>query len=62
MSIDENMPVEQKFSCGFVQKYTDICFQNASRMQFLGVQKWCSANVFPDTKQKHACWEICKVF
>ena len=30
-------------------------------MQFLGVRKWCSANIFSGTKQKHACWEICKV-
>ena len=44
-----------------IQKYTDICFQSASRMQFLGVKKWCSANVFSDTKQKHLCWKICKV-
>ena len=45
-----------------IQKHTDICFQSASRMQFLGVQKWCSANVFSDTKQeKHVCWKICKV-
>ena len=37
-----------------MQKYTDICFQTASRMQFLGVKKWCSATVFSDTKQKHS--------
>ena len=30
---------------------TDICFQIASRMQFLGDKKWCSANIFSDTKQ-----------
>ena len=28
---------EQKFSYGDKQKYTDICFQSASRIQFLGV-------------------------
>ena len=28
-------------------------------MQFLGVTKWCSANAFSDTKQKHFCWKIC---
>ena len=44
-----------------IQKYTDICFQSASRMQSLGVKKWCSANVFSDTKQKNAGWKICKV-
>ena len=26
-------------------------------MRFLGVQKWCSTNVFFDTKQKHVCWK-----
>ena len=30
-------------------------------MQFLGIKKWCSANIFPDTKQKHVCWKICIV-
>ena len=30
-------------------------------MQFLSVKKWCSANAFPDTKQKHVYWKICKV-
>ena len=62
MSIDGSMPVEQRSSYRYVHKYTDICFQNDSRMQFLGVQKWCSANVFSDTKQNHVCWKICKVF
>ena len=57
-----------KYVCGtkiFLQictKYTEICFQNSSRIQFLGVQKWCNANVFPDTKQKHVCCKICKLF
>ena len=50
-----------KFSYGDIQKYTDICFQSATRMQFFGVKKWCSPNVFSDTKQKHVCWKICKV-
>ena len=31
---------------GDIQKYTDICYQSASRMRLLGVKKWCSANVF----------------
>ena len=31
--------LEQKFSYGDTQKYTDICFQSVSRMQFLGVKK-----------------------
>ena len=30
-------------------------------MQFLGIKKWCSANIFPDTKQKHVCWKLCIV-
>ena len=30
-------------------------------MWFLGAKKWCSANVFSDTKQKHVCWKICKM-
>ena len=34
----------------------------AFKMQFLGVQKWCSANVFSDTKQKYVCWKNCKNF
>ena len=25
------------------------------------VRKWCSANVFSDTKQKDFCWKICKL-
>ena len=53
--------LEQNFSYGDIQKYTDICFQSASRMQFWSVKKWCSANVFSDIKQKHACWKTCKV-
>ena len=32
-------PLEQKFSYGDIQKYTDIYFQSASRMQFLRVNK-----------------------
>ena len=31
---------------GDIKKYTDICYQSASRMRLLGVKKWCSANVF----------------
>ena len=38
-----------------IQKYTDICFQRASRMGFVGVNKWCSANVISETKEKHVC-------
>ena len=37
------------------EKYTDICFQSASRMRFLGVKKWSSANVISGTKQNHVC-------
>ena len=36
-------------------------FQSTSKMQFLGVKKYCSANVFPDTKQKHVGWKVFKV-
>ena len=46
---------------GDVQQYTDIWFQSASKMQLFGVKKWCSPNVFSNTKQKHVCWKICKV-
>ena len=53
--------LEQKFYYGDIKKYTDICFQSASKMQFLGVKKWYSANIFSGTKQKHVCWKICKV-
>ena len=38
--------LEQTFSDGDLQKYTDICFTSASRMQFLGAYKSYSANVF----------------
>ena len=34
------------------------CISSSSRMQFLGVKKWCSANVFSDTKQKYVCWKV----
>ena len=37
--------LEQKFSYGDIQKYTELCFPSASRMQFLSV-KICSANFF----------------
>ena len=30
-------------------------------MQFLCVKKWCSANVFSDTKQNHVCWKMFNV-
>ena len=53
--------LEYKFSYGDIQKYIDICFQRTPRMWFLGVEKWCSANAFSDTKQKNVCWEIWKV-
>ena len=33
------MPVEQKLSRGYVQKHTDICYQNASRMQFFALRE-----------------------
>ena len=26
----------------------------------MGVKKWCSANVFSDTRQKYVCWKIFK--
>ena len=45
----------------YIQKYTDICFQSISKMEFLGLKKWCSANVFSDNKQKHVSWKIFKV-
>ena len=51
--------LEQTFSYGDIQKYTDICLQSASIMQLLSVKY--SANVFCDTKQKHVCWKTCKV-
>ena len=55
------MPLGQNFSCGYIQKFRGICIQSASRMQFLGFKKWCSTNVFSDTKQKYVCLKICKV-
>ena len=48
----------------FLQTYTEstnICFQSISKMQFLRVKKWCSANVFSDTKHKQVCWKLLKV-
>ena len=56
------MSVEQKFSSGYVKKYTEIHFKNASRMKILLVQKECSSNIFSDTKQKYVCWKNCKGF
>ena len=38
--------LEQKFPYKDIQKYTDICFQSPSRMQFLGVKKWDSTFFF----------------
>ena len=51
-----------KFSYGDIQKYMEICFQSASRMEFLGVKKWCSATVFSDTKQNMFAGKFSKVF
>ena len=45
------MSLEQKFSYGDIQKYIYICVQTASRMSFLGVKKWYSANVFLATNR-----------
>ena len=43
-------PIQQKIKLplpyGDIQKYTDIWCQSASRMQLLGVKKWCTANIF----------------
>ena len=54
------MSLEENISYGDIEKYTDTCFQSASLIQFWGVRKWCSANVFSNTKQNHVCWKICK--
>ena len=50
----------------FLRRYAEIYihylllryFKNAA---FMSVKKWCSANVFSDTKQKHVCLKMCKV-
>ena len=42
----------QKFSYKDIQKSTDVCFQSASRMQFLGVKKW----LFFFRHQTEKCW------
>ena len=46
------------------KKYTDICFQSASRMQFLECSSRASRNgavqMFFLTRSD-VCWEICKV-
>ena len=47
----------------FLGKYTKTyrhSLSSASRMNFLGVKKWCSTNVFSDTKLKYACWKFVK--
>ena len=44
---------EQIFDNGDLQEYRDICCPSAPRMRFLGVLKWCSANVFSGTNQEH---------
>ena len=41
--------LEQKFSEGYIQEYTDICLLSTS-----------NENVFSDTNQKHICWKVCK--
>ena len=51
----------KKISYEDIQKYTDTCFEIASRMRFLDVKKWCSANAFSDTKQKNLGRKICEV-
>ena len=43
-----------------IQRYTDISLQSASRMQFLGIKKWCSANVFSDIKQRKFAGKLVK--
>ena len=64
------LPRDQiKFHCVsetniFLRRCTEIyrhCYQSASIMQFLDVKKWCTANAFSDTKQKHVSGKICKV-
>ena len=59
---DKNLTksLEQKISYTDIQKYTDICFQSTSRMQFLGLKKWCSGNVFSGNKQKTLAGKIVK--
>ena len=54
--------LQQKFSNGDLQEYTDICFPSAPRMQFLCVQKWCSAIFFSDTNQKHVFGSVVGVY
>ena len=58
----KNCKTGPKFYYEDIQKYTGICFQSNSRMQFLRVKKGCSAIVFSDTKKKkkNACQKICK--
>ena len=51
----------QKFHYVDIQKYTDICFQRVSSMQFLSVRKWCIAIFLSDTKQKKVYWKTCIV-
>ena len=50
----------KKFSSEDIHKYPDICFQKALRIEFMSVKKWCSANVFSDTKQKHVFGKFVK--
>ena len=45
--------LEQTFYQGDIQKYTDICFQKALRMQFLGVREMVHCKCFFNTKQTH---------
>ena len=53
--------MEQKSSYGDIQKYTDIFFESASRMQFLGISNYAVQMFFSDTKQSKVGWEIFKV-
>ena len=48
----KNCKTGPKFYYEDIQKYTGICFQSNSRMQFLRVKKRSSAIAFSDTKKK----------
>ena len=41
-----------------LQRYTEI---HRHVLSFFSVKKWCSANVFSNTKRKNLCWKICKM-
>ena len=52
--------LQQVFSYGDIQKYTEISFQNASTKQFMRVKKWRRANFFLTINRNMFAWKFVK--